>query len=148
MKKICTKCGKEKFEKEFAFKNKPKGIRRSHCSECHSTWFKKHYKENKQYYIDKSAINTPKLRDIARNNLFTYLLDKECVDCGENDPVVLQFDHLRDKKDSISNMVSNLIKWESILKEIEKCEIVCANCHFRRTSKRAGWYKTINAIVV
>lgn len=64
-----------------------------------------------------------------------YLKEHPCVDCGEADPVVLDFDH-KDKKTktaSISKLMYGHRKWESILPEVRKCVVRCANCHRRRT---------------
>jgi biotin operon repressor len=61
-----------------------------------------------------------------------------CIDCGEDYPYfVLQFDHLRDKEFSISRYRQNGYSLEQIKKEIEKCEVVCANCHSMRTHSRS-----------
>lgn len=75
-----------------------------------------------------------------RTKLFEYLTTKECLDCGENDPIVLDFDHTEPKKKykSISKMLSGHWSWLSITKEIAKCEIRCANCHRRKTYKEQG----------
>ena len=59
-----------------------------------------------------------------------------CVDCGERNPIVLDFDHLKDKKYNISRMIHDGHSWASIKKEIKKCEVVCANCHRIRTHFR------------
>jgi len=59
-----------------------------------------------------------------------------CVDCGENNHIVLDFDHLKDKKYNISRMIHDGFSWKAILKEIQKCEVVCANCHRVRTYTR------------
>ena len=71
----------------------------------------------------------------VRGKLFEFLSLKECIDCGEKDPIVLDFDHKNPSKKfkPISNMLSGHYSWESLLKEIKKCEIRCANCHRRRT---------------
>ena len=71
----------------------------------------------------------------VRGKLLEFLSSKECMDCGENDPIVLDFDHKNPnlKFKPISNMLSGHYSWESLLKEIEKCEIRCANCHRRKT---------------
>lgn len=73
--------------------------------------------------------------------MLEYLSDKSCIDCGESDSVVLEFDHLRDKEMGVSTMMGTGYSWDAILLEIEKCEIVCANCHKRRTAKQFNWYK-------
>ncbi len=59
-----------------------------------------------------------------------------CVDCGENNHIVLDFDHLRDKKYNVSRMIHDGFSWAAIKKEIAKCEVVCANCHRIRTYLR------------
>lgn len=56
-----------------------------------------------------------------------------CVDCGLKNHIVLDFDHLRDKKYNISRMIHDGFSWRAIKREIEKCEVVCANCHRIRT---------------
>ena len=70
----------------------------------------------------------------------TYLIELKggkCVDCGYNEhPAAFEFDHLKDKAYAISNMLNNCYKWETILQEVEKCELVCANCHRVRTHNR------------
>lgn len=48
----------------------------------------------------------------------------------------MQFDHLRDKKANVSNMIRSDYSWEAIKLEILKCEVVCANCHAVRTKTR------------
>jgi len=58
-----------------------------------------------------------------------------CSDCGGNFPhYVMHFDHIRDKRDNIGRLLGT--GWRTIERELEKCEIVCANCHAIRTWKR------------
>lgn len=59
-----------------------------------------------------------------------------CVDCGVNNHIVLDFDHLSDKKYNVSRMIHDGFSWAAIKKEIAKCEVVCANCHRIRTHDR------------
>ena len=66
-----------------------------------------------------------------------YKANHPCVDCGEPDPIVLQFDHVNDDKEfNIADAAGNGVSWKIILKEIAKCEVRCANCHIRITYKR------------
>lgn len=67
-----------------------------------------------------------------------YLSQHPCADCGEEDVLVLEFDHLRDKSFSIPWGIRNK-PWTEVLEEIAKCEVVCSNCHRRRTATRAGF---------
>ena len=73
-----------------------------------------------------------------------YFAIHPCADCGERDPLVLEFDHLRDKRFNIGSALPYR-NWETILAEIEKCEVVCANCHRRRTAHRMGSVRSIVA---
>ena len=71
----------------------------------------------------------------VREKVFEFLTQKSCVDCGEKDPVVLDFDH-RDSKSkfkSVAQMLSGHYSWLSVCSEIEKCDVRCANCHRRRS---------------
>lgn len=60
------------------------------------------------------------------------------MDCGERDPVVLQSDHLRDKRENVAYMVRAGFRWETIVEEIAKCEVRCANCHTTKTARDLG----------
>jgi hypothetical protein len=59
-----------------------------------------------------------------------------CIDCGVKNHIILDFDHLKDKKYNISRMIHDGFSWPAIEKEILKCEVVCANCHRIRTYHR------------
>ena len=71
----------------------------------------------------------------VREKLLQFLSTKKCIDCGENDPIVLEFDHTKpsNKFKQLSTMLSGHYSWDTILREIKKCKIRCANCHRRRT---------------
>jgi hypothetical protein len=74
-------------------------------------------------------------RKRIRAFLVAYLVGHPCVDCGESDPVVLEFDHVRGTKvAAISSFVRNMASMNRILAEIAKCDVRCANCHRRRTA--------------
>jgi hypothetical protein len=81
---------------------------------------------------------TRKLRSESKQVwILNYLKEHPCVDCGETDPVVLVFDHCRGKKlRDVTGLISMSTK--TILREIKKCDVVCANDHARRTAKRAN----------
>ena len=93
------------------------------------------YKErNKRNKRIRTAENTA-----YRNN---YLKTHPCVDCGEGNPVVLEFDHVRGaKKKELSRMWTTGYALETIKEEIEKCEVRCRNCHAIKTAKQQGWNK-------
>ena len=64
-----------------------------------------------------------------------FLIEQACVDCGEADPIVLEFDHVRGtKQDNVSTLIGRAFSWKRILEEVAKCEVRCANCHRRKTA--------------
>ena len=74
-----------------------------------------------------------------RSAISMLKMEQGCSDCGYDvDPVALDFDHLGDKKHAVAHMVTNRRSMEAILAEIDKCEVVCANCHRIRTDVRRG----------
>ena len=139
--KTCVNCEIPKDEKEFAFRNKIAGTRHNRCKLCQSAYCKQHYKRNKPTHNKARYIRIQKRRRLLRKLIWQYLLINPCVDCGENNPTVLDFDHVKGKKIiEVSRMVSQGYSWEKIKKEIAKCEVRCANCHRKKTAKEAGWY--------
>lgn len=79
-----------------------------------------------------------------RRWLIEYWQQHPCVDCGEADPVVLEFDHVRDVKAFNVSRGFYSKGWKHVLAEIEKCDSRCSNCHKRRTAKQFGWYANLD----
>lgn len=76
---------------------------------------------------------------MLKNEIDTYKSKIPCMDCGIlYPPYVMDFDHRngKDKLKEVSKLVNNMLSIENIMKEIEKCDLVCANCHRIRTHKR------------
>ena len=57
------------------------------------------------------------------------------TNCGEADPVVLERDHMGNKVGNVADLVHQRVVWGTILEELEKYQIRCANCHRRKTAK-------------
>ena len=74
-----------------------------------------------------------------------YLACHPCVDCGETDIVVLQFDHVRGRKRGNVTSLARNNTLDIVRAEISKCEVRCANCHVRKTAKEQNWYKARKA---
>lgn len=108
MKKICSKCKKEKPETDFPMNG---NRRHSWCKECHRQIVKEKY--------------------IANRDFVNSLKDKCCI-CGyDKNKAALEWHHTDNNKEfTINKLAKNAItNKERILKEIEKCILVCANCH-------------------
>lgn len=99
------------------------------------------YKDIKVKYASQAA---HRQRNFDR--LWELLCSSSCKDCGISDPRVLEFDHLPefDKKFDVARAVCGSTRsWKAIQLEIDKCEIVCANCHRVRTGIRGNFQRAI-----
>lgn len=112
------------------------------CRSCNREYQRAHYKRNRPEYIAKALIRTGARRAENLTRILEYLASHPCVDCGLADPLVLHFDHVRGRKlGDIGTMAQSTSTWERIVAEIEKCEIRCATCHFKRHADRERWLK-------
>jgi hypothetical protein len=109
------------------------------CRPCRSAYKREHYLANKRRYVDQARARKAQLRRERTRYLLEYFGTHPCADCGERDPLVLEFDHLDAATKSFAIGQGLTYRgWQSILDEIAKCEVVCANCHRRRTIRRSG----------
>jgi hypothetical protein len=138
----CARCGEEKPESEFGWKNKEQTHLHSYCRPCVRANSKDHYEANKRKYISRTRRNKRRQKAGRLDFIVRYLEEHPCVDCGETDPLVLEFDHLRDKSFNIGHEYP-WRPWELVLAEIAKCEVRCANCHRRRTAERGGFLRLL-----
>ena len=108
--KKCSKCGKELPLTEYY--SRGNGKLRSECKDCHKSYVKGKYNER------KTIVN-----DIKTS--------QKCAKCGESRSYVLDFHHKDPsvKDGTIARMTSNYNKIEDIQKEIDKCIVLCSNCH-------------------
>ena len=134
---LCYRCGETKAAEEFAWRRKGRKQRDSFCRPCRALYKQEHYAGNRQRYIDRAGARTRRLRSERTAYLVDFFRTHPCIDCGETDPVVLEFDHRADKLFNIGSDLTNR-KWEAVLDEMRKCDVVCANCHRRRTARRRG----------
>jgi len=67
----------------------------------------------------------------VRDEFREYKKSLMCVVCGFNDPRALTFHHRsRDEKEfTVANVGSNGKSFTALMREIEKCDVLCANCH-------------------
>ena len=108
--KICTQCKRELPLTQYY--SRGNGKLRSECKECHSKYVKRKYQERKGAIGDvKASIG--------------------CAKCGDVRSYVLDFHHKDSsiKDANIARMTSNKNRLEDIQKEIDKCVVLCSNCH-------------------
>ena len=127
---------------EFPVKSRETQKPGAYCKPCQREYCRAHYRANGREHNARRYHNQKSYREANRKRFWVYLSDKSCVDCGEDDARVLEFDHVRGSKaGNISEMVSNGVSWQRIEIELEKCDVRCANCHRRKTARDFKWFK-------
>lgn len=130
--KICGACNEEKALTEF----NRKGERyQAKCRECQKLWYKNYYDSNP---VEKTRLLAKHEKE--RAELRQFIIEAKavpCADCGQQYPsYVMDFDHLRDKSFNVGNAAGRGWSKIKLIAEIEKCEVVCSNCHRERTHQR------------
>lgn len=144
MKKVyCSKCKLFKQPSKFyKHSNRVRGLQ-VYCKECSKQNSEKVYKGLSKKDKKKRKLAVKEKANRNRQFVWDYLKEHPCVDCNEKNVIVLEFDHLKNKEHNVSNMTSAGYSIKSLLKEISKCEVRCANCHRIKTAERFGYYKNI-----
>ena len=139
---ICRDCRQKKPVSEFPVQ----GSKRTHllkprCIDCHRKYQVGNYHDHSTKYRENQRLRQESNRLPARIYIKAYFETHPCVDCGNDDWRVLEFDHVRGEKwRNISSIMTEPL--DRIIQEIEKCDSVCANCHKIRTYTRAGSWKS------
>lgn len=140
--KYCPSCKQEVNINLFSKNKSKKDGLASSCKNCQSNYQHSWYLVNKKEHIKRAGIRRNKIVNENRQYIFDYLSKNSCKDCGETNPIVLEFDHVKGKKiKPVSEMIS--FSRNSLNKEISKCEIRCANCHRKKTARDFGWYENV-----
>lgn len=125
--KYCSKCKTEKSVSEFNKNRSRKDGLQSSCRECKKKYCKDHYNKNKEYYLEKNR--RCRERSIEWYNEFKKTL--ECKECGERHISCLEFHHRNpeEKEFCVSLFIRQNISIKRVKEEIEKCDVLCSNCH-------------------
>jgi hypothetical protein len=136
--KKCNSCQEMKSLEDFGNNKARVDGKQKYCKTCSRAKDKRHYQSPERKSALKKAVTECRERNMKF--LLEYLSSHPCVDCGESDPIVLDFDHVRgEKKVDVSSMSSYCLA--SVQEEMSKCEVRCANCHRRKTAKQFGYMK-------
>lgn len=141
----CCTCKKDQPLTEFRWKNKTKGIRHHQCKTCLKRFQDSWYQRNKKRHIANVSQRRREGKAKIRGYILEYLKSHPCSNCGETDPIVLEFHHRNgeEKRANIGEIYGVGFSWKIVEKEIAKCDVLCANCHHRKTAKEQGWYKSV-----
>jgi len=135
--RICITCKLPKDESEFyelRTRKKPGTFRyESRCKPCSNKRSREYQKANREKAAPVVRARQVKYGERNRKYVDDYLLSNPCVDCGESDIVVLQFDHIdRQNHRHVTYLLNTCASIKRLQEEIDKCQVRCANCHVRR----------------
>jgi hypothetical protein len=129
--KFCSSCG--------ALVEPSSGKKvQGYCGSCMSAYFKGYYEQRKEHYKQMNN-ESRRVRHAIRRERLGQLKNRPCQDCDKTyPPYCMDFDHLdpETKVASIPVMLVSNASEERLLAEIEKTEVVCANCHRGREHRR------------
>ena len=121
-------------------KNKSKQDgRQPYCKDCGKARDKASYSrpERKKSVAEHRDRN----KETNKEYVFDFLKKNPCVDCGETNPIFLDFDHVRGvKRKDISSALRRGWKLDTLIEEIQKCDVRCVKCHRVKTAKEGGWF--------
>jgi hypothetical protein len=141
----CRVCGYDLDLTCFGLKYPDRSLLRRICRVCAREQSRKYYLLDPAPYKARAKAGRKRARRRNREKLREYLRTQCCLDCGIGDFAVLEFDHRdpREKRCNVSSLAVQPVSWAAVLCEIEKCDVVCANCHRRRTARYFGWRKLL-----
>ena len=80
-------------------------------------------------------------RQTAKEYVWDYLSKHPCVRCSETNPIVLEFHHRGDKDIEVSRLIGRGASLDTLIAEIAKCDVLCANCHRIVTAEEQNWFR-------
>lgn len=138
--KTCGTCRQSKPLSEFNRKRSRADGLQEVCRDCNRESSRRYYAENREKHVRAIVERTAKRRIGSKAFLAEYLRAHPCVDCGNADLRVLDFDHRpgTDKRGDVMRMVAGGYGIPRLLEEIAKCDVRCRNCHAIVTLERGG----------
>lgn len=136
--KVCSKCkqSKEAIPENFNRRSNQKDGLNYYCRECDHAKGKKFYDGHKAQIYEKEK----RLKKAKRQWWVEFKQDLYCKECGESRWQCITFHHRDPKSKSfaLGDAINRNLRKESILEEIEKCDVLCANCHMVLHNIEAG----------
>lgn len=138
--KMCGTCQKVRPLTDFNRKSSRADGRQEVCRDCNRLSSRQCYQRNREHHIAVIRSRTDAQRATSIGLITEHLLTHPCVDYGNSDIRVLDFDHRPDaqKRDAVMKLVCDGFSLRTIVDEIGKCDVRCRNCHAIVTYERIG----------
>lgn len=133
--KTCSRCKEQKPISEFN-KKRASGVQ-PYCRPCQGAYQRDNYEAVRPTALQGIYENRKRRKREIRLFLAGYYSEHPCVDCGETDLAVLDFDHLFEKNFGLNKAIGNVMPIERIKAELENGEVRCSNCHRKITAERS-----------
>lgn len=141
--RVCRACGVRKRIGEFCSDKRLVSGYGTRCRECYEA----QRERTRQREAEWTRNRRRRVSAINREWVWNFLVSHPCVDCGEVDPVVLDFDHKdgtkKNRNSGVARLMGNHASLEVIIAEVQKCQVRCANCHRKLTAKKLGWWRAM-----
>lgn len=127
--KKCAICKEDKDPSEFnKHKHRADGLQ-TVCRPCNRARSRKYYNENKEYHKKVIVVRNISARQKARDYIAS--IKTKCSICDEVEKCCLEFHHIdpSKKEHTVSRLLASNPTISTIQKEVDKCIILCANCH-------------------
>ena len=125
MRKTCFKCQEEKDASEFYVNVRHSDGLQSRCKSCKTVANHQYYLADKSGYIEKARL----FKHDRKEKVDKIKSSVGCKFCFEKEACCLDFHHPSDNKEFGLGSCGKNLSWERVQKEIDKCVVVCRNCH-------------------
>jgi hypothetical protein len=132
--RTCSRCRRSLPVEAF---NRMGEGRQFYCRDC----FRSYFRARGEIHRQQVRARRPERQRRVHEFMAALLGAASCADCGTSDILVLEFDHVGEKRMAVASLIRSGASRRQLLDEIARCEVVCANCHRRRTADRAGWFR-------
>ena len=138
--KECSSCRRLHPHSEFNVRRASRDGLQSICRHCDNERARRYYSENREAHVRVIMARKASIRLASLEAIGEYLADHPCVDCGESDLRVLDFDHREgvSKHLEVMKLAHDGYSIARVLAEIAKCDVRCRNCHAKVTYERMG----------
>lgn len=135
--KRCPRCDRDLPLEVFDFRDAARTSLQSYCRDCAKAAWRDWYSRDANRELHRLLVGKRRRARIKRHReIIRSIKQQPCADCGKTfPPEAMDFDHLREKRTEVSRLLY-VSGTAALLAEIEKCEVVCANCHRVRTMRR------------
>ena len=125
------------------FNKKSKNRYQSYCKECNKIRSKKYYADNRQKHKQDTMIRKKIMMKKIRDFIWEIQKNAVCCICGETNPLTFDFDHLirKTKLGVVGLMYQRGNSIKKLKEEIDKCQILCSNCHRIKTHQENNSWK-------